>query len=125
MLKHKILIIDAHPVYVNKTEGFLRGLTFHNITIARNGKEGQEKAKSIRPDLIILSAMLPDMDSFDVCEAVKKNSPESRIIVQVGLFYAAEEIERFMSLGADRVLDRKEKDLQPLQNAIEDLMVSS
>ena len=118
----KILIIDSHPVYILKMEGFLRGLTLNNIILTKTGKEGIEKAKSESPDLIILSGMLPDMNSQEVCGTVKAASPSAGIIVQVGLFTEDKAIEEFKECGADFVLDRKEKDLSPLQEAIAQLI---
>ena len=46
-MSEKILIIDGHPVYIYKLEGFLRGLTYNNVLLARSGKEGIEKLEPI------------------------------------------------------------------------------
>ena len=114
----KILIVDGHPVYINKTQGFLEGLTFRNITLAKTGQEGIEKSESEKPGLVIMSGILPDMDAHEVCRMIKEKHSSSRIIVQIGLFTEEYDIEKFKEFGADVVLDRKEKDLAPLQEAV-------
>ena len=121
-MDHKILIIDGHPVYIHKLAGFLEGLTFKNVALADSGKEGIKKTELIKPDVVILSGMLPDMDSNEVCRKIKEISRNTRIIVQTGLFTEQESLRKFKEDGADAVLDRKEKDLMPLQELIEEFM---
>ncbi len=121
-MDQKILIIDAHPVYIHKTESFLAGLTFKNIVLATSGKKGIERIKSENPDLVILSGMLPDTESHDVCKMIKATNRLTKIIVQTGLLTDELSITRFRECGADLVLPRKEKDLAPLQKAISQLL---
>jgi DNA-binding response OmpR family regulator len=120
-MDQRILVIDAHPVYIHKMEGFLKGLTFHDIALARSGAEGVALAEAQRPQLIILSGMLPDMASEKVCELIKHRSG-APVIVQIGLFTEERSIQRLKVSGADVILPRKEKDLMPLQKAIEGLL---
>ncbi len=117
-LDQKVLIIDGHPVYIHKTEGFLKGLTYKNIILTQTAKDGLEKLDSEKPDVVILSGMLPDADAHDVCRAIREKS-SAKIIVQTGLFTSPEDIRKFQQCGADRVIDRKEKDMYPLQEAVE------
>ena len=121
-MEHRILVIDGHPVYIHKIVGFLEGLTFKNISLATSGQEGIDKMGSIKPDLVILSGMLPDMDSNEVCKKIKAINKNTKIIVQTGLFTDAESMKTFRSVGADAVLARKEKDLMPLQELIEEFI---
>lgn len=121
-MDHKILVIDGHPVYIHKLAGFLEGLTFKNVALAPSGEEGIEKTQLIKPDLVILSGMLPDMDSNDVCKRIKEINKTTKIIVQTGLFTELESVEKFRKHGADAILARKEKDLIPLQELIEEFI---
>lgn len=122
-MQQKILIIDAHPVYIYKTEGFLRGLTYQNIIFAKSGKEGIQAVVTEKPDLVILSSRLPDMEAHDVCKTIREKDDVVKMIIQVGLFAEPEDILRFQEYGANRVIDRLEKNLLPLQSAIDDLLV--
>ena len=69
----KILIIEddsfLSEMYSTKLiqEGF-------ETEIAINGKQGMDKIKNIKPDLILLDIVLPKMDGFEILESVKKDS---------------------------------------------------
>lgn len=121
-MNEKILIIDGHPVYIFKLEGFLRGLTYQNIVLAHSGEEGIQKAESEEPDLVILSGMLPEIDSYEVCKNLKEKIPSTKIIILIGLFTEKDVVAKFHEMGADAILARKEKDLLPLQEAIHQLI---
>jgi PleD family two-component response regulator len=123
-MRPRILVIDGHPVYIHKLEGFLRGLTYKNIFVSHSGKEGLASAAAENIDLVILSGALQDMDSLTVCQKLKGADDRIRIIVQVGLLTDQEGMVRFKESGADVVLYRQEKDMTPLQNSIEDLLRS-
>ena len=124
-LTHKILIIDAHPVYAKKMEAFFRGLTFSEIVIASDAAEGLRMFGNAPADLVLLSGMLPDADSPQICRTLRTRAGASlKIIIQVGLMTEQDQVEQFLQDGADRVLVRKEKDLRPLQQAVEELLFS-
>ena len=42
--------------------------------LASDGLEGMEKFREYHPDLILLDLMLPKMNGFSVCEAIRKES---------------------------------------------------
>ena len=42
-----------------------------DVDVAYGGGEGLAKARTSRPDLILLDVLMPDMDGFDVCEELK------------------------------------------------------
>ncbi len=122
IVESRILIIDAHPVYAPRMEGYLRGLTFRHIRLAQNGAQGLALLPGFQPDLVILSGMLPDMDSADCCAKIREIRPAVKIIVQTGLFTEAAQEEQLRSCGADAVLPRREKDMGPLERSLEDLL---
>jgi len=48
---------------------------------ARNGMEGIDLAKRVRPDVILLDVSMPDMDGFEVCELLSVQPETSNIPV--------------------------------------------
>src|SRR4051812_37046910 len=75
------------------------GLT---VLIAETGLEGLDKARSERPDVIILDLMLPEMTGEKVCKALKED-PSTAPIPILMLTAKGEPAERItgFELGAD------------------------
>ena len=51
------------------------------VSLAKDGKEGLEKAKLIRYDLILLDLMLPEISGEEVCKELRKNSDVPIIVL--------------------------------------------
>ena len=65
-----ILIIDDDNRLNQLLNDFLGDFGF-NVLTATHPKEGLKKIKISSPDLIILDVMLPDMNGFEVCKAIR------------------------------------------------------
>jgi len=81
----------------------LKGLGY-GVQHAADGKSGLEMALSSQPDLVILDIMLPVMDGWEVCKALRKTS-----VVPILILTALnEEIDRILGLelGADDYLTK-------------------
>jgi two-component system phosphate regulon response regulator PhoB len=76
--------------------------TGYTVTLAANGLDGLAKARSDRPDVIILDLMLPGMDGEKVCKALKEDASTAGIPV-IMLTAKAEPEQRIqgLELGAD------------------------
>jgi len=46
----------------------------YSVGTAGDGVEAVKKARSIRPDLILLDLMLPELDGFAVCEILRRDT---------------------------------------------------
>lgn len=73
----------------------------HNVSVASGGQEGLAKARTERPDLILLDVMMPEMDGYEVCQRLKAD-PETASIPVVFLSARAQqsEIQKGKDLGA-------------------------
>lgn len=71
----------------------------YKVDVAYDGREGLNKALSLEPDLILLDVMLPHMDGFQVCKAVREKSTVPIIMLTA----KGEEIDKVLGLelGAD------------------------
>src|SRR5262249_38696823 len=65
-----ILVVDDSPVNLQVLVRTLDG-TGHRILAATSGKSALEIALRTHPDLILLDVMMPVMDGFEVCRAIK------------------------------------------------------
>lgn len=76
----KILVIDDDPDLVEATSMILKS-RHYDVVAAYGGIEGLEKAKSEKPDLIVLDVMMPDKDGYSVCKELKTDPVLSTIPV--------------------------------------------
>lgn len=78
MDKKKILLVDDEED-VLRTVGFRLQSSGYDVVTASDGMEGLEKARSEKPDLVILDLMLPKMDGYKVCAFLKKDTRYKKI----------------------------------------------
>lgn len=74
----RILIVEDTKTIVMVEKLMLAGLNYE-IDTAGNGVEGLEKIRAVRPDLVLLDIMMPEMDGIEMCRQLKSN-PETRSI---------------------------------------------
>ncbi|CVK21265.1 diguanylate cyclase [Sporomusa sphaeroides] len=65
----KILIVDDSSVEIKIMRNFLQN--WHEIIEAREGKEALALAAACQPDLILLDIIMPGLDGFAICRALK------------------------------------------------------
>ena len=46
----------------------------YDVAGARDGKEGLEMARSLRPDLVVLDLLMPRMHGFEVCHHIRADA---------------------------------------------------
>lgn len=77
-MSKKILIVDDDPDLVEAVTMILES-KHYEVAAAYGGLEGLQKAKTEKPDLIVLDVMMPDKDGYAVCREMKADSKLSRI----------------------------------------------
>jgi DNA-binding response OmpR family regulator len=97
-MSHILIVEDEKDM----REGLKDNLEFegYSIDLAADGKEGLEKIKNNKYDLIILDVMLPFMSGFDICKEARNFGVKTPIIM---LTAKGEEIDKVLGLefGAD------------------------
>lgn len=71
VLVARILVVDDEPDVLFMTAYALRALGGHEVTEARNGADGLELARQLRPDLVVLDIKMPQMDGIAVCRGIR------------------------------------------------------
>jgi len=65
-----ILVVDDNPVNLQVLVRTLDGHG-HRILAAKNGRAAIEIARRVRPDVVLLDVMMPEMGGFEVCRLLK------------------------------------------------------
>jgi two-component system response regulator VicR len=98
-LKKTVLIVEDEKSIVDILDFHLQR-TGYAVLTAMDGESGLRAALEKKPDLILLDVMLPKMDGFSVCKAVRRENPSVPILM---LTAREEENDKVMGLdlGAD------------------------
>ena len=85
---------------------------YYDVVVAENGTQALEMARREQPDMVMLDVMMPDMDGFAVCAALKASSETSHIpVIMVTALDTPEERIRGLEAGADDFLSKPFNDL--------------
>jgi DNA-binding response OmpR family regulator len=99
--KPRILVVDDEPDLVTvlkiglETEGY-------DVLTASDGEQGLALARQCMPDLLMLDLMLPRMDGYKVCRALKFDERYKKIPIFILSARSGETDRRLaLELGAD------------------------
>ncbi len=96
----------------------------HAVLAASSGAEALRVAKAERPECILLDIMMPDMDGYQTCAALKADSDTATIpVIMISATTDVRVIDNAEKVGAAAVLP-KPVPMEQLQHAVA-LAVSS
>ncbi|MDO9230803.1 MAG: response regulator [Syntrophales bacterium] len=100
--RQKILIVDDEPRNLRLLEAILMPEGYE-IDSAENGRKAVDKALSFAPDLILLDVMMPEMDGYQACKAIRgdKNIPYIPIIFLTAMEIDQKDIVHGLDMGGD------------------------
>jgi len=78
MQRKKILLVDDSSTILMMEKFILRNDPYVLVT-ASNGEEAVLKAASEQPDLILLDVVMPRMNGFEACRAIRENEASKHI----------------------------------------------
>ena len=101
-----VLIVDDEDHIVTSLSYVMKNAGFE-VSSASDGEEALAKISSIKPDLVILDVMMPKLDGFEVCKAVRADSSLNsvRIIILTAKGRDTER-QKGLELGADDYLTK-------------------
>ena len=102
-----ILVVDDDPAILESTSRILSRAGYE-VVKAESGQECLEKAGREVPALVLLDAVLPDMDGLEVCRSLKENSDLEDVFVVFlsGVRTESDQQAEGLSVGADGYIVR-------------------
>ena len=99
----KILIVDDEENILEIVEAYLVAKNYQ-VFRAMDGEEALRKAETIRPDLIVLDLMLPDISGLEVCRRIRKSS--SVPVIMLTARTTEQDILSGLQIGADHYMTK-------------------
>jgi DNA-binding response OmpR family regulator len=98
-----ILVVDDEKNIVQLARLYLNNEGYR-VEAAHDGKQALEKARALKPDLIVLDIMMPEMDGLTVCKELRKTSNVPVIILTA----RGDDLDRIIGLeiGADDYMSK-------------------
>ena len=106
--KPRILVVDHEPMGRTLLDAVLRTDARYEVLTACEGRQALETARTARPDLVLLSPMLPgELDGLAVCRALREEKRTRRIpILLIMPQTTAQERVQGYEAGADDFISK-------------------
>jgi len=102
----KVLVVDDMPMNVKMLADIL-GFKGYQVVTAAGGNEALAKVELEKPDLVLLDVMMPDLDGYAVCRAIRANAKTAILpVVMVTALDPAQERVKGLEAGADDFLSK-------------------
>jgi two-component system cell cycle response regulator DivK len=106
---HRILLVEDNELNQDMLSRRLQRRGYH-VEVAKDGKEGLQKADVSSPDLILLDLSLPEMDGWEVLRHLKQHPKMKKIpVVALTAHALVTDRERALKAGFD------DYDIKPIE----------
>ncbi len=95
----RILLVEDNPDLAFGLQNNLE-IEGYEVVVAPDGNEGLSRARSVKPDLVILDLMLPGLDGFRVLRALREEKREMPVLILTARGEESDKV-RGLRLGAD------------------------
>lgn len=97
-----VLVVDDSPESLGMLNVALNTQGFTAL-VALNGQQALSIVEKVKPDVVLLDAVMPEMDGFETCKRLKKILPNTPIIFMTGLIEIDDVVKGFNAGGIDYV----------------------
>ena len=116
----RILIVDDEGDFIELVKFRLANLGCEFL-VAADGVHALSQARQMKPSLILLDILLPDLDGFSVCEILRRQPATKKIPIIFMSALSSEVTKRTVAMHAEDFFT-KPLDLNRLEKRIEELL---
>lgn len=95
----RVLIADDHAVVADGIRHLLSAHDFEVVASAGDGAEAVRLADELKPDLILLDIVMPQLNGVDAARAIVAGNPEARVIM-LSMYSDSERVYQSLQAGA-------------------------
>jgi CheY-like chemotaxis protein len=118
----KILIVEDDPLMARLYEKVFK-FEGHEVDVALNGRDGLDKVRANRPNVMVLDIMMPEMNGLEVLDKLKAD-PDTKTIPVVVLTNLAggQDAEAALTKGAVKYIVKSEYEPKQIANMIKEVL---
>ena len=116
----RILIVDDENDFIELLQYKLAGHGYELI-VANDGVHALSQARTLKPNLILLDILLPDLDGLSVCEILRRQPATKKIPIIFMSALTGDVTKRTANMQAEDFFT-KPLDLNRLEKRIEELL---
>jgi two-component system response regulator VicR len=109
--KKKVVCVEDEPEIIDLIRLIL-GRKGFDLSGATGGQEGLDLIRKVKPDLVLLDLMMPDMDGWEVYQQMKAD-PDLKNIPVIVVTAKAQSIDKILGLHIAKVDDYVTKPFGP------------
>jgi DNA-binding NtrC family response regulator len=117
----KILVVEDYDSVRGAVCSLLRRQSHWKIYQAENGKTALGRIHEIKPDVVVMDMMMPEMNGLEAAYQIRQLAPETKVILMSN-FYSAEEAVTLSRIFADGNFIEKSAIWRDLVTAINRLL---
>ncbi len=77
----RVLLADDHPLFLDGLKNLLSGRGVQVVGTARDGLEALDKARSLRPEVILMDIHMPGCDGLTATRLIQAELPQIKIVM--------------------------------------------
>ena len=105
IMSKRILLIEYEPRYLDRIRGFLEGKDYE-LVIARDGEEGLDAFRRSKPDLVLVSSVLPKLRTPDVIKGILDLGTPPPILLMMAGYRGKNRVADARRVGATSILEK-------------------
>ncbi len=118
--KH-VLIVEDDPINARVLSDFLAAYGYRT-SIASTGPEGLAMFEASRPDLAIVDVLLPRINGFEVCFAIKRSDSSTPVVLMSAVYERGDQAEELRAALSAQAFLRKPFELDVLLDRVRKLV---
>ncbi len=121
----KILIVEDDPLMSRMYQKIFL-FEKYEVEIAHDGEEGFEKAKTIKPTIILLDIMMPKMNGLQVLEKLKLDPDLKNIpVIMLTNLSSEKDAENAMLKGAVKYIVKSQNEPKQVAETVKEIIAAS
>lgn len=119
----KILIVEDDPLILRMYKKIF-SFEKYEVDVASNGQEGFDKAKSGKPNLVLLDIMMPKMNGLEMLQKLKADPVTKKIpVVILTNLSDKKDAETALKMGAVKYIVKSEQDAESVTKMVKGILI--